>query len=140
MFVSWSRAQLKNEEEAQTSVGEALTSEVIATEKYLQKFAWTISLAYYSVLAVEHPPQDHKETVQECDNVAEYKAFSSLWIGDFGKVHFEALEKRYNTTCVKNKHKEIWREVEVQVFKPPSWTSENVIEDIDVVEQATNAS
>ncbi|GKE34428.1 hypothetical protein Tco_1453750, partial [Tanacetum coccineum] len=80
------------------------------------------------------------EAVQECDNVAEYKAFSSLWIGDFGKVHFEALEKRYNTTCVKNKHKEIWREVEVQVSKRPSWTSENVIEDIDAVEQATNAS
>ncbi|GJU16765.1 hypothetical protein Tco_1144731 [Tanacetum coccineum] len=25
-------------------------------------------------------------------------------------------------------------------FKPPSWTSENVIEDIDAVEQVTNAS
>ncbi|GKE42898.1 hypothetical protein Tco_1470182, partial [Tanacetum coccineum] len=68
------------------------------------------------------------------------QAFSSLWIDDFGKVHFEALEKRYNTTCVNNKHKEIWREVEVQVSKRPSWTSENVIEDIDAVEQATNAS
>nr|GEV72997.1 hypothetical protein [Tanacetum cinerariifolium] len=32
------------------------------------------------------------------------------------------------------------REVEVQVSKPPSWTSENVIEDIDVVKQVTNAS
>ncbi|GJS77577.1 hypothetical protein Tco_0727458 [Tanacetum coccineum] len=55
-------------------------------------------------------------------------------------IHFEALEKQYNTTRVKKKQKEIWREVEVQVPKPPSWTPENVIEDIDVVEQATNAS
>ncbi|GKC61254.1 hypothetical protein Tco_1088852 [Tanacetum coccineum] len=55
------------------------------------------------------------------------------------KVHFEALKKQYNTTCVKKKHKEIWREVEVQVPKPPSWTLENVIEDIQAVEQATNA-
>ncbi|GJW44585.1 hypothetical protein Tco_0073384 [Tanacetum coccineum] len=54
-------------------------------------------------------------------------------------VHFEALEKQYNTTCVKKKHKEIWKEVEVQVPKPPSWTPENMIEDIDVVKQ-TNAS
>ncbi|GKA49340.1 hypothetical protein Tco_0742413 [Tanacetum coccineum] len=49
-------------------------------------------------------------------------------------------EKQYNTTCVKKKHKDIWIEVEVQVPKPPSWTLENVIEDIDAVEQATNAS
>ncbi|GKC94687.1 hypothetical protein Tco_1160129 [Tanacetum coccineum] len=48
------------------------------------------------------------------------------------------LQKQYNTTCVKKKHKDIWIEVEVQVPKPPSWTLENVIEDIDAVEQATN--
>ncbi|GJU22453.1 hypothetical protein Tco_1155795 [Tanacetum coccineum] len=80
------------------------------------------------------------EMVQECDNVAKYKVLCSLENGDSRKVHCEALEKQYNTTCVKKKHKEIWREVEVQVPKPPSWTPENVIEDIDLVEQATNAS
>ncbi|GJW02666.1 zinc finger, SWIM-type containing protein, partial [Tanacetum coccineum] len=110
------------------------------------------------------------EMVQECDNVAEYKVFCSLENGSvectcshflcYGflcrrvlcvlknrdieviskKVHFESLEKHYNTNCVKKKHKEIWREVEVQVPKPPSWTSKNVTEDIDVVEQDTNAS
>ncbi|GKC78478.1 hypothetical protein Tco_1129252, partial [Tanacetum coccineum] len=51
----------------------------------------------------------------------------------------QALEKQYNTTCVKKKHKEIWRDVEVQVLKRSPWTPGNVIEDIDVVEQATNA-
>nr|GEV92512.1 hypothetical protein [Tanacetum cinerariifolium] len=80
------------------------------------------------------------EAMQECDNVAEYKVFSSLWISGFRKVHFEALGKRYNTTCFKKEHKEIWREVKVQVSKPPSWTSKNVIKDIDALEQATNAS
>nr|GEV31919.1 hypothetical protein [Tanacetum cinerariifolium] len=80
------------------------------------------------------------EMVQECDNVAEYKVLCSLENSDSGKVHFEALEKQYNITCVKKKYKEIWREDDVQVHKPPSWTPENVIKDIDAVEQATNAS
>nr|GEY07545.1 hypothetical protein [Tanacetum cinerariifolium] len=61
------------------------------------------------------------------------------YFSDSEKLHFEALEKQYNTTCVKKKHKEILRELEVHVPKPPSWTPENVIEDIDVVEQVTNA-
>nr|GEX62060.1 hypothetical protein [Tanacetum cinerariifolium] len=59
---------------------------------------------------------------------------------DSENVHFDALEKQYNTTCVKKKHKEIWIEVEVQVPNLLSWTPENVIKDIHVVEQATNAS
>ncbi|GJX44553.1 hypothetical protein Tco_0261229 [Tanacetum coccineum] len=80
---------------------------------------------------------DHSRhlTIYEKGNVYSEWSLSDSW-----KVHFEALEKQYNTTCVKKKHKEIWREVEVQVPKPPSRTPENVIEDVDVVEQATNTS
>nr|GEX01463.1 hypothetical protein [Tanacetum cinerariifolium] len=78
--------------------------------------------------------------IQKKVNVAEYQVLCSLDDGDSEKVHFEALKKRYNATCVKKKHKEILREVEVQVSKPPSWTPKNLIEDIDAVEQATNAS
>nr|GEX48091.1 hypothetical protein [Tanacetum cinerariifolium] len=74
------------------------------------------------------------------ENVAEYKFLCSLEDGDSEKVHFEALKKRYNATCVKKKHKEMWREFEFQVPKPPSWTPKNLIEDNDAVEQATKAS
>ncbi|GJZ86805.1 hypothetical protein Tco_0658415 [Tanacetum coccineum] len=51
---------------------------------------------------------------------------------------------RYEFLCRRElcvlKNRDIEGDVEVQVPKPPSWTPENVIEDIDVVEQATNAS
>ncbi|GKA84755.1 hypothetical protein Tco_0806409 [Tanacetum coccineum] len=77
------------------------------------------------------------EMVQECDNVAEYKNRGIEVISE------KYILRRWRSNIiplVKKKHKEIWREVEVQVPKPLSWTPENVIEDIDVVEQATNAS
>ncbi|GJU04547.1 hypothetical protein Tco_1120977 [Tanacetum coccineum] len=39
------------------------------------------------------------------------------------------------TTCVEKKHKQIWREVEVQVPKPPSRKTGDVIYDIYAVEK-----
>nr|GEW44682.1 copia protein [Tanacetum cinerariifolium] len=107
--------------------------------------------------------EKEKEVVQQKDN--------------FRKVHFEEMEKGYNTTCIEKKQKQIWRknetiekltneanyvvdeclfllskdegmlatfveqlktikqEVQVQVPKPPSQKTSDVIEDIYAVEK-----